>query len=236
MKTYRRKTLLIAVLFGSLGLLPIVSFTTYNACEFANTNTIYIKNQTQLAFNANDFKMVKYHAYKALTGIEKSKTNFKDCGCDAALKSINRTKENLKSATKSNAIFDAKSFVEIALKNTAISIDALEKYKQKDNLTNGDDLLVLNTQKSNLITDDIMELEGNTLSEKIENGVSKFKTSLDKMISVNDCAIALHYVQTTYELSELKSINENVSPGKRYYHKRIKEITKLALEDLKDCK
>lgn len=235
MKTYRRKTLLIAVLFGSLGLL-MVSFATYNACEFANTNTIYIKDQTQLAFNANDFKMVKYHAYKALTGIEKSKANFKDCGCDIALKSINRTKENLKSATKSKAIFDAKSFVEIALKNTVISIDALEDYTQKNSASYNVGFSTINTKKPNLITDNIIELEGNMLSEKIENGVNKFKTSLDKMIAVNDCAIALHYVQTTHELSVLKSKDLNVSPGKRHYHKRIKEITKLVLEDLKDCK
>jgi hypothetical protein len=236
MKTYRRKILLIAITIGLLGLLSMASFATYNACEFANTNTIYIKDQTQLAFNADDFKMVKYHSYKALTGIEKSKTNFKDCGCDAALNSINRTKENLKSATKSNAIFDAKSFVEIALKNTAISIDALENYKQNNSTIHSEDFLIMNTKKSNLITDDIIKIEGNTLSEKIENGVSKFKTSLDKMIAVNDCAIALHYVQTTHELSVLKSNDENVSPGKRHYHKRIREITKLALEDLKGCK
>jgi len=236
MKTYQRKILIIAILIGALSLLTMASFTTYNACEFANTNTLYIKDQTQLAYNANDFKMVKYHAYKALTGIERSKNNFKDCGCNAALEGINRTKENLKSATKSSALFDAKSFVEIALKNTTISIIALEGFKQKKNTVYNEGFLTMDALNLNLINDNIIELEGLTLSEKIENGVNKFKTSLAKMIAVNDCSIALNYVQTTHKLSVLKSNDENVSPGKRYYHKRIKEITAQALEDLKSCK
>ena len=234
MKTYRRIILLIATLLGILGLILMASFTTYNACEFANTNTIYIKDQTQLAFDANEFKMVKYHAYKALTGIEKAKENFKDCGCDAALEGINRTKTNLKNATKAPSINDAKTFVHIALKNTTISINALENYEKATNSAYGEGFLTLNT-KSDVITDDIIKLEGNTLSEKIEHGAAKFKKSLDNMISINDCATALKYVQTTHELSSNNSADESVSPGKRYYHKRIKEITEIALKDLKNC-
>lgn len=213
----------------------MASFTTYNACEFANTNTVYIKDQTQLAFDANEFKMVKYHAYKALTGIERAKENFKDCGCDAALEGINRTKSNLKNATKAPSISDAKIFVHIALKNTTISITALENYEKASNNSYGEDFLTLNTT-SDVITDDIIKLEGNTLTEKIEYGLAKFKKSLDNMIAINDCATALNYVEKTHELSVKKSMNESVSPGKRYYHKRIKELTEIAIKDLKNCK
>lgn len=236
MNTYRITIFLVCCLFGTLALPLMVSFTTYDACEFANTNTIYIKNQTELAYNAGEFKMVKYYAYKALTGIEKAKTNFEDCGCDAAIKGINRTKENLKNATRAPSIYDAKTFVEIALKNTHLSIDAIENYKENNASIYGEGFLTLNTKKSDLINDDIVKLEGNTLSEKIEHGISKFKMSLTKMIAANDCAIALNYVHVTYELSARKYADDNVSPGKRHYHKRIMEVTAEALETLKDCK
>ncbi len=236
MKTYRRPTLLIAVLLAITSLLMMASFTTYNVCEFANTNTIYIKDQTQLAFEASEFKMVKYHAYKALTGIEKAKNSFKDCGCDSAIEGIDRTKANLKNATKAPSIYDAKTFVHIALKNTHISINALQNFGQKSNTSYGDNFLTINTKQSKVATDDIITFKGNTLSDKIENGVAKFKISLDKMMEVNDCAIAFNYVQETHDLSSKKSLDKTISPGKRYYHKRIKEITSKALENLGDCK
>jgi hypothetical protein len=214
----------------------MASFTTYNACEFANTNTLYIKDQTLLAFEANEFKMVKYHAYKALNGIEKAKNNFKNCGCDGAIEGIDRTKTNLKNATKAPSIYDAKTFVHIALKNTDISINALQNFGQKVNTTYGNDFLTINTKQSKVIVDDVISFEGNTLSDKIENGIAKFKTSLDKMMEVNDCSIALNYVQETHDLSSKKSVDKAISPGKRYYHRRIKEITSEALEKLGKCK
>jgi hypothetical protein len=235
MKTYRRPTLLIVVLLAISGLLFTTSFTTYNACEFANSNTLYIKDQTLLAFEASEFQMVKYHAYKALTGIEKAKNNFKDCGCEDAMEGIVRTKANLKNATKAPSIYDAKTFVHIALRNADISINALQEFEQKASTAYGNDYLTVNTNQSH-ITDDVISFKGNTLSDKIENGVAKFKSSLDKMIAINDCSIALKYVQETHNLSLKKSLDETISPGKRYYHKRIKEITSKALEQLKDCK
>lgn len=236
MKTYRRIILLIAAVLGILGLLLMASFTTYNACEFANSNTVYIKEQASLAFEANEMKMIKYHAYKALTGIERSKTNFKDCGCDAAIKSIDRTKTNLKNATKTSSIYDAKTFVHIALKNTDIGLYALENFGQEivSNSYN-ENFLALYTTPSNYIVDDIVKLEGNTLTEKIENGTAKFKSSLDEMIEINDCSVSLNYVEKTHALSLKKSTDETVSPGKRHYHKRIKEITSAALEKIGDC-
>ncbi|WP_350290733.1 hypothetical protein [uncultured Croceitalea sp.] len=236
MKTYKRYILLIATLQGILGLFLMASFTTYNACEFANTNTLYIKDQTQLALEANEFKMVKYHAYKALTGIERAKENFKDCGCDAALEGINRTKSNLKNATKAPSLNDAKTFVHIALKNTTISITALKNYEKASNSSYGEGFLTLNTTSDVVTDDEIITLEGNTLTEKIDYGLAKFKKSLDNMIAINDCVTALNYVETTHELSAKKSADRSVSPGKRYFHKRIKELTETAIKDLKNCK
>lgn len=236
MKTYRRQILLVSPIGAILGLLLLASFTNeYDACKFANTNTIYIKDETLLAFEASDLKIVKYHAYKALTGIERAKANFEDCGCDVATKSIDRTKTNLKNATKSPSISDAKTFVHIALKNTDISINALENFKENSNSSYEKTYLSLNTKPAELPVDDIIAMEGNTLVTKIENGALKFKKSLDMMIATNNCAEALDYVEETYELSARKSRDTSISPGKRNYHKRIKEITSAALEKLGDC-
>ena len=190
-------------MLGIFVLLFMASFTTYDACEFANNNSIYIKDETRLAYEADDIELVKYHAYKALTGIERSKNNFKNCGCDAAVESINRTKINLKNATKTSSIYDAKEFIDIALKNTALSISELEKYNNASDTDYGVDFLTLNI-KDTVINDDIVKLKGKTLSDKIDNGVAKFKESLDRMISVNDCAAALAYIQKTNELSTKK--------------------------------
>ena len=230
MKSYRRFTLLIIPLLGIILFLSMSSFTTFNACEFANESSFRIQEETQLALNSDDFNLLKYHAYKALTGIEKSKKPFKNCGCDAATNSINRTKENLKNATKSLTIKDAKTFTKIALENTYLGINALENFKKNDKKTTyNTDFLTLNTTKHT-------DILNNPLSKKIEERVLKFKKSLDKMIAVNEHEVARNYLQETYELSANKSANINTSPGKRHYHKRIKEVTKEALDSLKKNK
>lgn len=232
MKTYSRLLLLAGIFIA----LFTVSFTTYNACDFASKNNTYIKTQTELAFEASNFNMAKYHAYKALTGIERAKNNFKDCGCEMATKSINRTKDNLKNGTRSPSLKDAKVFFEIALKNTSLSIEALQTHKQEKISSYGDGFLILNTAQSSSVKDDIISMEGNTLSQKIESGIAKFKSSLDQMIEVNDCEVALDYVQKTHESSQLKAVDSTLSPGKRYYHKRITDVTAKALQGFKKCK
>ena len=65
--------LLVVFVIGLLILWLMASFTTpANACEYASSNIEYIKNKIVDAVLADDLNMAKYHAYKALNGIEKT--------------------------------------------------------------------------------------------------------------------------------------------------------------------
>lgn len=73
----RKIILLIVFAIGLLGLWLMASFTTpANACQYASTNLEYIKSKIQEAVVADNLNMTKYHAYKALNGIEKRRAIF----------------------------------------------------------------------------------------------------------------------------------------------------------------
>ena len=69
-------------LTGIVGTLLLSSFTGVNACQYANSNLQYIKTQTKEALATSDFEKSRYHTFKAINGIEKTRENFKACGCE----------------------------------------------------------------------------------------------------------------------------------------------------------
>ncbi len=236
MKTYKKAVLLLAALLGLLGLLLMASFTTYDACEVANSNTLFIKEQTQLALAAPNFEKSKYHTFKALKSVYTTKQNFKDCGCESASEQLVLTEVNLKNVIKAPEFKDAKTFLDIALKNTAICLKVLKNFEENQNKgTYGDDLLVLNAIQREPPQEAVSLPENQELQDALKRSLSKFQNSMDDVLNKVDCPEALKFIEKVQVQSKERLLNPELSQAKKYYHYGVLQIADNASGQLKGC-
>ncbi len=232
--------LLIAVASGAVGLwLSFSAFAPYSPCEFANNNILFIKEQTQQAIAAPDLKMSRYYAYKALNGIWNAQYSFSECGCEDAITSMDLASDNLKEATRADSVEDSKTFLQIAMKNTRNGINAIDEYK--NNLSKyGNDVLSLNISETKNISEaEPKNEESSDLSrfsvKKIEESLDKYSKSIDNVVKINDCAKAREFILSTRKKTEADLLSPDLSQRKHYYHNRVLQITKEALNKLEGC-
>ncbi|SNZ00217.1 hypothetical protein [Flagellimonas pacifica] len=227
--------LFIVFVLGILGLLLMASFTTRNACEYANSNLEYIKSQTQAAIIADDFEMSKYYAYKALNGIEKTKFNFIDCGCEGTIESLEKTLSYLKKATKAASFEVSKKSLHNALESTEIGIKVLKTFEEEFSSTYDNNVLVLNTKNAIYDHGAMLLTHGKLSEEQVHSCLLGFENSLDKVIREVDCKSALKYITRIHEEARLTLLNTGLSEPKKQYHQRVKTITHDALLRIGEC-
>ncbi|MBT8186192.1 MAG: hypothetical protein HKP38_05250 [Croceitalea sp.] len=235
MKPYRRIAFRTLTVIGLLILWVMSSFATYNACVFANTNTEYIKNQTQLALKAEDLKMVRYFAYKALNNVAQAKTNYKECGCEKAIKFIDIAKKNLRDATHAENIADAQPYLEAAKKSIIKSITVIKAFEAELEGVYDDNILVLNTKEVLKEQGGVLVPPGKKLEDSINESLSTFEKSLKMVVSHVDCTDAFSFISRIHEKTKRELKNETLTDAKIYYHHRIKDITYNALLQLDGC-
>ena len=227
--------LFIVFIIGVISLLLLSSFISRSACEYANSNIEYIKNQMQEAVVANDFEMSKYYAYKAINGIEKTRLNFIDCGCQGTIESLEKALYYLKKGTKETTLKGAKKYLHIAMESTTIGINVLKEFEQDFSSPYGNNVLVLNTKDAlEHQTDDPMP-QGEHLRKHVHNCLLGFETSLDKVVNEVPCAEAKVFISKIHEEARLKLLNTGLSEPKKQYHQRVKTIANDALLQLGDC-
>jgi len=224
--------------FTILFVLFLYSFSAFGnqkACDYVGSNLDYIKSQTQKAIDADDLNFTRYYAYKALNAIEKSKTQFDACGCDYALKSINEGLDNLKKATRIGSIKGARILLKRALESTYGSQEALEKHDELHVSLYASDVLVMNTRSA--LEEKLarkMPAEQD-LHSQIDKALVNFKNSLDEVVRSVNCREAYDFAQRIYTHCSQELLRKDLTPGKKYYNYRTKEITKDALRKLEAC-
>ncbi len=212
----------------------MASFTYRNACEYASSNIEYIKGELQSAIVSDEFEMSKYHAFKALNGIEKTRLNFLDCGCSAAIESLEKTSSYLKSATATKSFDDSKEWLHLALENTIIGIKVLRVFEQETSSAYGNDILILNTK-------DAAEHEIGTLlpqgdlKKMVHNCLLGFESSLDKVVTEVECEEANRFIAKIHEEAQSTLLRTELTTAKKEYHHRVKTIAKEALDRLGEC-
>ncbi|MBO0329255.1 hypothetical protein [[Muricauda] lutisoli] len=232
----RKIILLIVFVIGLLGLWLMASFNSpANACQYASTNLEYIKNQIQEAVLAKDLNMAKYHAYKALNGIEKTKSNFLDCGCEGAIESLGTTLSHLKSATKSNALQNSKLKLHKALESTIIGLNVLKEFGQQTSSDYGSNVLVMNTKEVLDFQNGMLLTQGAAVKKQVHQCLLGFESSLNKVVTDVDCKDANRFIKNIYEESRLTLLNTELSQHKKEYHQRVKTLAEEALEKLGNC-
>ncbi|MDC6386533.1 MULTISPECIES: hypothetical protein [Flavobacteriaceae] len=234
MKT-KKTILLITFALGLIALWLMSSFTLPNACAYANSNLEYIKSKIQAAVTANDLKMAKYHAYKALNGIEKTKGNFVDCGCEGTIESLEKALSLLKTATRSEFLEDSKKALHRALENTLIGIKVLKTYERESSSLYGNDFLTMNTKEILDGPNWLSPPHSGTIKEQVHECLLEFETSLDKVVANVDCDEAKRYVTNIYEESRLILLNTKLSQYKKQYHQRVKTLSQAALQKIGAC-
>ena len=231
----RKLILLIVFVLGMLILWFMSSFTVRNACEYANSNLEYIKSKIQAAIVAKDLQMSKYHAYKALNGIEKTKTNFVDCGCEGTIESLQGTTSELKQATKAETLEASKKSLHLALESTLIGIKVLRIFEQEVYSTYGNDILVLNTKEALSEKNELFLTPNHVIREQVHSCLLGFESSLDEVVNEVDCDEAHRFINNIYEEARLVLLNTELSEHKKQYHQRVMILADEALKRLGDC-
>jgi hypothetical protein len=232
----RKIILLIAFALGLLGFWLMTAFSTRNACEYANSNLIYIKNKIEDAVLAENIDMAKYHAYKALNGIEKTRSNFLDCGCDGAIESLEGALMELKFATKTESLKASKLALHKALENTMIGIKVLKVFEQENQSNYNNDILVMNTKEVLDNDNPLFLTQNSSVKEQVHSCLLGFESSLEKVVTDVDCEDAHRFITNIYEESRLILLNTKLSPHKKEYYQRVMTLSKEALEKLGSCK
>ncbi|SDQ56613.1 hypothetical protein [Flagellimonas zhangzhouensis] len=228
--------LLIVFIVGLVSLLIMTSaFKTPQACTYASSNLDFIKTEIEKAVSSKDINIAKYHAYKALNSIEKTRNNFLDCGCDGTIESLEKTLSHLKIATKSDNLRSSKTDLHIALENVLIGEKVLRIFEEETTSSYGTNILVMNTKQALETENSILLTQGNAIEKQVHNCLLSFETSLDKVVTDVDCPDAQRFITNIYEESRLILLNTELSPHKKEYHQRVKELSENALNRLKKC-
>lgn len=220
---------LYAFLFGLLS-----SFEPTQTCEYAGSNVTYIKTETAKALAMKDLQLMRFHIYKALDAIGKSKKQLDDCGCEDASQRIVEVSEILKNATKTSSLAGTRILLEKALENTNEGLEALHDHEKHVSPYGTDDLTV-NTTNTETKKKLPMPPDEKLLKQKIDSSLTKYRASLQKVVNTVNCKEAQAYATRIYEHCEQQLLRPDLAEGKKYYNLRTKEITGEALERLEDC-
>ena len=209
-------------------------FASDKACDYAGSNIGFVKAQTEKAIAAEDLNQSRYHAYKALNAIEKSKTQLEECGCKYAYKSIQESLDNLKKATRVSSLTGTRILLNRSLDNTLGSLEALEQHELHES-PYASDVLAMNTKASEENKLRSIQPQGPALEKKIDQFLEDYRLSLDHMIKSVDCKEAYNYARKVYEHCEQQLLSGKLTEAKKYYNLKTQEITAEALKELGTC-
>ena len=210
------------------------AFKSNPACAYADSNISYVRTEIEKAITKTDLQLVRYHTYKALNAISKSKKQLEECGCEYAMENIIETSEHLKQATRATSLASSEILLKKALVETIEGLDALKNHDQH-NSAYGNDVLVMNTASTEKEEASHEPPSEKMLRQKIDSSLIKYRKSLAQVINTVDCKEAHNFAERIYNDCEQELLKPNLSEGKKYYNLKTKEITAEALERLKDC-
>jgi len=221
-------------IFCAIAVLLLSSFRPNLECEYANSNMGFAKSQINEALLTDDINQARFHTYKALNALEKSKTQLAVCGCSFAKTSMNENLSVLVLATKSTTLKGTKNYLDKSMEltdNTMVVLDSHDSH----NSAYSNDMLSMNSNNAKKTIPIIENTKNLSLTDKIDLSLEKYKISLDKVVETVNCKEAKSFAQRIYDECENELLKPNLSEGSKYYNLRTKEITLNALNKLDDC-
>ncbi len=210
------------------------SFGPTQPCEYAGSNIAYVKAQMEKALEMEDFQLMRFHIYKALDAIVKSKRQLEDCACEDASERIIEVSELLKSAAKTSSLAATRILLQKASHNAVEGLEALYEHEQHGS-PYGTDNLTVNTTDIETGHNLSLPPDEKIVKQKIDSSLTKYSTSLQKVVNTVNCKEARTFATRIYEHCEQQLLRSDLSEGKKYYNLRTKEITGKVLEQLGEC-
>ncbi|AYN68777.1 hypothetical protein D1013_16015 [Euzebyella marina] len=211
------------------------SFNTNQSCNYASSNISYVKTEIEKALDMSDLQLSRFHTYKAINAIEKTKLDLEKCGCEYAIDTISEGSEHLKLATKTSTLASTNILLNKALEETKSALESLDEHEGHISVY-GNDQLSLNTVNPHGEKKITYEPPSEKLlRQKVDSSLASYRKSLDKVVSTVNCVEARAYANRIFEFCEQQLLKPNLSEGKKYYNLKTKEITAEALTKLGEC-
>ena len=222
-------------LIALAGWFLLLSATPEEACSNAEDMIRFVEEQTEQALELEEIDLIRYHAYKAVNAIERTRTQLNACGCEYTRKNLIESLENLKLATRVTTLEGTRIPLARAMDYIHAGKEALKAHDKTHERPFGQQLMTSEagvpskTQAKRLIE------EEKALEAKIEDALINYQKSLDEVVEGVPCEEALVFVKRIYAHCEKQLENEGLTPAKKYYNLRTKEITEVALDRLSKC-
>ena len=226
---------LLQLLLGLGGSLILMSASSEKACVNTEAMIGFVKDQTERALDEKDLSLIRFHAFKALNTIERSKAQLQACGCDYARKNLMESLENLKLSTRVTTLEGTRIPLSRAMEYITAAREALQQHSRTHDRPYGEELMTIeNSAPTQTQARRVLE-EERALETKIEEALQNYERSLNDVVEGVPCDEALVFVRRIYAHSKNQLERADQSPAKRFYNLRTKEITENALDRLREC-
>lgn len=227
---------LLQLLLGLGGSLILMSASSEKACMNTEAMIGFVKEQTEQALEEKDLSLIRYHAFKALNTIERSKAQLEACGCDYARKNLMESLENLKLSTRVTTLEGTRIPLSRAMDYIRAAREALQQHESTHDRPFGQELLAVdNSVPTETQARRVLE-EEKALEMKIEEALKNYERSLNDVVEGVPCEEALVFVRRIYAHSQTQLERGDQTPAKKFYNLRTKEITEKAMDRLRDCR
>ena len=213
-----------------------MSASSEKACMNTEAMIGFVKEQTAQALDEQDLSLIRYHAFKALNTIERSKAQLEACGCDYARKNLMESLENLKLSTRVTTLEGAHIPLVRALDYIKAAREALQEHGRSHDRPFGQELLAVDHSVPTQTQAKRVLEEEKALEAKIEEALQNYERSLTEVVEGVPCEEALVFVKRIYAHSQNQLERGDQTPAKKFYNLRTREITERALDRLRDCR
>ena len=169
-------------LIALAGWFLLLSATPEEACSNAEDMIRFVEKQTAQALEQDDMDLTRYHAFKALNAIERTRNQLQACGCEYTRKNLIESLENLKLATRVTTLEGTRIPLSRALDYIHAGKEALRDHDNTHERPFGQQLMASEggmpsqTQAKRLIE------EEKALEAKIEDALINYQHSLNEGI------------------------------------------------------
>jgi hypothetical protein len=234
LKTYVMK--LFRLLPGIFTFFLLIAATPRDACINTESMIRFVEDQTEQALEEEELNLIRFHTYKALNAIERTRNQLHSCGCDYARKNLLESLEKLKLASRVTTLEGTRIPLSRAMEYIKAAKEALRLHDEMHERPFGQELMVSDTGMPSQTQAKRLIEEEKALEAKIEEALINYENSLQDVVEGVPCQEAVVFVQRVYAHSQKQLESSDLTPARKYYNLRTKEITENALERLSGCR
>ena len=234
LKTYVMKSL--RYLLGICTFFLLTAATPGDACINTESMIRFVEEETGQALEEDELNLIRFHTFKALNAIERTRNQLHTCGCDYARKNLLESLEKLKLASRVTTLEGTRIPLSRAMEYIMAATEALRLHDEMHERPFGQELMVSDTGMPSQTQARRLIEEEKAIEAKIEEALINYENSLKDVVEGVPCAEAEAFVRRVYAHSLKQLESSNLTPARKYYNLRTKEITENTLDRLGGCR